>query len=154
MDLTQSITQATQEIFETMLGMEVTAHPPLETRVTSFQHSISGLIGLAGPYKGMLAIHIPEPVAKTITSNFLCMEIEEINDDVKDALGELANMLAGNIKTSLGDEGSDIKLSIPSAVCGEEYTIDSFAEGGDRAVIPFSVEGGEFLVECQLQKQP
>jgi chemotaxis protein CheX len=81
------------------------------------------------------------------------MEIEEINDDVKDALGELANMLAGSIKTSLADDGKEIKLSIPSAICGEEYTVDCFVEG-HWAGIPFHADGGEFLVECHLQKQP
>lgn len=154
MELIESITQATQEIFETMLGLEAVAHDSLKERVASFTHSITGMIGLAGPYKGMLAIHLPEPVAKTITSNFLGMEIEEIGDDVKDAIGELANMLAGSIKTALAEGGREIKLSIPSAICGEEYTIDCSVEGGEQAIVPFAVAEGKFLVECHLQKQP
>lgn len=152
MDLTSMLTKATQEIFETMLSMEALPGAPLPKRVNSFRSSISGMIGMAGPYQGMLAIHTPEPVAKAITSAFLCMEIDEINDDVKDALGELANMLAGCVKTELAEEGREIKLSIPSAIGGEEYTIDCFS-AGEGVVLPFSAAGGSFLVECQLQKQ-
>ena len=44
--------------------------------------TITGLIGLAGTHKGVLAIHIPHPVAMAITSNFLGMDISEINADV------------------------------------------------------------------------
>lgn len=153
MDLTHSITKATQEIFQTMLSLEVAPGAPLKKRIASFRNSVTGMIGLAGPYKGMLAIHTPEAVAKAITSSFLCMEIDEINDDVKDAMGELANMLAGSIKTDLAENGREIKLSIPSAVCGEQYTIDCFTDGEGMAV-SFTVDAGEFLVECQLQKQP
>ena len=51
-----------------------------------------GVIGLAGTHKGVLAIHIPNKVAMAITSSFLGMEVDEINEDVKDAVGELANM--------------------------------------------------------------
>ncbi len=152
MDLKATLTKATQEIFETMLGMEANAGEPLSGRINSFKDSVTGTIGLAGPYQGMLAIHIPEAVAKAITSAFLCMEVEEIDEDVKDALGELANMLGGSVKSGLGEEGREIKLSIPSAICGAQYTIDCFSQG-EGVVLPFSVADGEFLVECQLQKQ-
>lgn len=135
-----------------MLSMDALPGAPLEKRIDLFRHSITGMVGLAGSYKGMLAIHTPENVAKAITSAFLCMEVEEICDDVKDALGELANMLAGSVKTDLAEDGKDIKLSIPSTICGDQYTIDCLSDN-EGIVVPFRVNGAEFLVECQIQKQ-
>ena len=42
-------------------------------------------------------------VAMTITGSFLGMDVEEMNEDVEDAVGELANMLGGDIKSALSE---------------------------------------------------
>lgn len=151
MDLASNIADATVEIFQTMLMMDVLPEQPLEERMKSYSCSVSGMVGLAGLYQGMVAIHAPDIVAKTITSNFLGMEVEEINEDVKDAFGELANMLAGSIKMLLSTSGKEIQLSIPSTVCGQEYHIN-WPSKSAGAMVPFSVAEGTFLVELQLQK--
>lgn len=152
MSLDQHIVEATTEIFSTMLMMEVSPEPPMEVKERVHKNSVSGMIGMAGLYKGMLAIHAPEAVAKTITTNFLGIEVEEIDDDVKDAIGELANMLGGSLKAALSENGKDIKLSIPSAICGEEYSLECNADS-QGAVVPFRIPEGTFTVELQVQKQ-
>jgi chemotaxis protein CheX len=152
MDWDQHIIAATMEIFSTMLMMEVTPEPALLERTTKFQNSISGMIGLAGIYKGMLAIHAPGPVAMAITTNFLGLEVDSINDDVKDAFGELANMLGGSIKAGLSENSRDIQLSIPSAVCGEEYMVN-YQPKNSTTTVPFKAGEGTFFVELQLEKQ-
>ncbi len=148
----QMIINSTQEIFATMLMMEVTPEAPLAERISKYRFSTSGIIGMAGTVKGLLAIHAPNAVAMAITSNFLGMDVEEINEDVQDALGELANMLAGSVKTHLTETGKDIQLSIPSAICGEEYVLDYHARN-DGAMVPFATAAGNFLVELQVEYQ-
>lgn len=151
MDLNKSISQATQEIFQTMLMME--AHPgqPMAKRANGFENSVSAIVGMAGNNKGVLAIHIPEATALVITGSFLMMEVTEIDEDVKDAIGELANMVAGSVKADLTEQGHDFKLSIPSVVCGAEYAIDCPCDS-EGVIVPFSIEGGDFLVEFHVQK--
>jgi chemotaxis protein CheX len=150
-DLNKSISQATQEIFQTMLMMEASPGQALTESANVFVDSVSAIVGMAGASKGMLAIHIPASTALVITSSFLMMEVTEVDDDVKDAIGELANMVAGSIKADLTEQGQEFKLSIPSVVCGAEYQIDCLADS-DGVSMPFSIEGGEFLVEFHLQK--
>jgi len=147
------IIDATIEIFSTMLMMEVNPQPPLQERVKTFQCSVTGMVGMAGRYKGMLAIHAPEQVAMNITGNFLGLEVDSVNDDVKDAMGELANMLGGCIKAKLSDNSKDIQLSIPSAVCGESYSVD-YQPQSNSSMVPFDSGQGLFLVELQLEQQP
>lgn len=151
MDLQKNITDATTEIFETMIMLETTPGPPLGQKITTFQHTVTGMVGMAGTFKGLLAVHIPNEVAKAITSNFLGLEVAEIDDDVKDAIGELANMLAGNIKMAIDQSGKEITLSIPSAVHGDEYTVNSLANA-EWVMMPFATPAGEFLVELQIAK--
>lgn len=150
MDLQKNITDATKEIFETMIMLDITPGDPLEKSVNSFKCSVSGVIGLAGSCQGMLAIHTPDSVAKAITSSFLGMDVDEVDEDVTDAIGELANMLAGNIKMVLDEAGKDVTVSIPSCIHGEEYSMDCVADA-DWVVVPFTVDSGEFLVELQLK---
>ncbi len=150
MALAQDIIATTQEIFSTMIMLDVTPGEPCSRPEGPFKNSVSGMVGMAGQVKGLLAIHLNEDVAKTVTGNFLGMEVEEVDEDVRDAIGELANMLAGNIKMALTEKGNDIKLSIPSAISGEEYTIDSMTDA-EITVVPFSLESGEFMVEFQVE---
>lgn len=151
MDINEKIIESTIEIFTSMVMMDVSVDgPPLETSGT-LHDTITGMIGLAGTHKGVLAIHIPNPVAIAITSSFLGMDVDEINDDVHDAVGELANMLGGNVKTILSQNGRDIELSLPSTIAGHEYGFKTNADV-DLVILPFMTAAGAFLVELQLEK--
>lgn len=86
-----------------------------------------------------------------ITSNFLGIEIDEINSDVEDAVGELANMMGGDIKAYLSGTGRDIELSLPTTVAGSEYDFQP-SRNAERLAIPFVCDAGEFSVELQLEK--
>ncbi|WP_291316101.1 chemotaxis protein CheX [Desulfuromonas sp.] len=151
MKLPQTIIAATEEIFSTMVDMEIESMPALDEHVTTFRESVSGMVGLAGSCRGLLAINVPNPVAKAVTGNFLGLEVEEIDEDVKDAIGELANMVAGGIKAALSDGGKDIKMSIPSTVSGEEYSME-YSNDGEGVTVPFNCSAGRFLISLQLQR--
>lgn len=153
MELSSYISEATTEVFNTMLTMEVTPGETRSKRERTFRGTISGMVGMAGSCKGLVAIHLPEPVATHITGSFLGMEVDAINEDVQDAIGELANMLAGNLKGFLLRNGLELTLSIPSTVWGDEYTLDCPQEESG-VIVPFALPGGEFLVEVQLQEIP
>lgn len=148
----QHIIESTQEIFSSMIMLDVTPGEPFKRNGEMLKNSISGIIGLAGTTKGMLAIHLPNPSALAVTTAFLGMDVEEIDEDVKDAIGELANMLGGSLKAVLDPSGSDIKLSMPSSVYGEEYAIDCIAEA-EMVTVPFSFDNHDFMVELQIRNE-
>jgi chemotaxis protein CheX len=77
--------------------------------------------------------------------------VDEFNDDVSDALGEIANMTAGSFKLYLTKSGADIRLSTPSVVTGEEYF---FAAGrqADFLTLCFGAKGETFLFRAVLEK--
>lgn len=151
-DLARYVITATKEVFTTMVMMELADSYPLSEPITKFHCSVSGMVGLAGTYSGILSIHCPKPFALRITSNMLGMDIEEISEDVSDALGEVANMLGGYVKMMLSSGGMDIQLSIPTVISGEEYTINSTTEN-DCVIIPFMFEEDKFLVALTLRKE-
>lgn len=152
MEHAQDIIDTTQEIFSSMIMLDVSPGEPFKRSNEPLKDSISGIIGLAGKFKGLLGIHMPSQMALTVTTAFLGMDVEEIDEDVCDAIGELANMLGGNIKTALDPAGSNIQLSMPSAIYGDEYAIDCLTEA-INVTVPFELDGVTFLVELQIREE-
>lgn len=151
-DMARHVIDATKEVFSTMVMMDLEESYPIQESVTHFHCSISGMVGLAGSYTGILSVHCPQSFALTITSNMLGMDVEEMGEDVNDALGEIANMLGGYVKMVLSKGGMDINLSIPTIISGEEYSINSMAES-DCVVVPFTHGDNKFLVSLKLHKE-
>ena len=151
MELKERVVESTKEIFTTMVMMEITESEEELEALATFHDGISGVIGLAGTFKGVMAIHLPSSVAFAITGNFLGMEVTEINEDVEDAIGEIANMLGGNIKTILSEKGRDIDLSLPSTISGKDYEFQT-SKNAERTIVKFTTESGDFFVELQLEK--
>jgi chemotaxis protein CheX len=150
-EMARYIIDATKEVFSTMIFMDVEDQYPISEPVTQFHCSITGMVGLAGSYTGILSIHCPQHLAMKITSEMLGMEVDEVGEDVNDALGEIANMLGGHVKQVLSKGGLDLNLSIPTVIAGEAYTINSVND--DSVLIPFKYEEEKFLVGLTIKKE-
>ena len=150
-DINDKIIEATKEIFIGMVMMDISVAGEPLTTLGPLKNSITGMVGLAGVHKGVLAVHFPKQVALDVTGSFLGVEVDEINADVQDAIGEIANMLGGNLKTILSDRGKDIQLSLPSTIYGEQYAFTSQAEV-DQVILPFQTPSGVFFVEVELER--
>lgn len=112
----------------------------------AIQANITSMIGLGGTIRGMLAVHCPAVVARSITGLLLGMEVDELNEDVKDAIGEIVNMVAGNLKVSYADADVELELAIPTSVIGESFRISGIT-GATRHAVFFQVDSGPFWIE-------
>lgn len=148
MEFAKKITRTTEEIFNTMIFLEISPEAPLAEGKLVIPCHISAMIGLTGDFTGMLSIHCPAPVGLAIAGAMLGMDLEEVDADVKDALGEIANMLAGGLKEAFAAENIALEIAIPTAISGKSYTISS-PTGSNRVIIPFKVEQGQFFVEMK-----
>lgn len=149
-DLQQQIIDATQEVFDTMLMLPITSGMALADKVYKFNASVSGMLGFSGDIQGMLTIHCPQNVAFMITEQLLGMSVDSVDEDVKDTIGEMANMVLGGIKDTFLNQGIDISLAIPTVMAGRSYQV----KGVDYAswtTVPFYLDDGEFLVELKLK---
>lgn len=146
------VIDATKDVFSTMVMMDVVDDFPLKVPVSRFKCSITGMVGFAGTYSGVISIHCPVDLALKITSNMLGIDCDEINEDLNDAIGEIANMLGGSVKQVLSKGGLDVKLSIPTVISGEDYTVNSLSDN-DCVVVPFTVNDHTLLVGLTLKKE-
>lgn len=113
---------------------------------------ISGVIGLSGSAKGSAVISFSRPVALAVASAMFMEELTEINDDVKDAIGEFANIVVGNARNKLVDDGLDITISTPTIIVGKDHEI-SHPQNIPFLVIPFKSDIGSFQINIGVKEQ-
>lgn len=108
---------------------------------------VCGVIGLSGKMVGLCIVGFSKSVAVKAASHLLMMECNEITTDVTDAVGEIANMVAGGAKAQL--EEHELRISLPSVIVGENYQV-RFPSTSPPINIPFQCEWGEILLEVGL----
>ena len=118
---------AAQEVFSTMLGMQAElceAAAPLETSPDG-QERVVALIGVAGNYIGTGMIGCSPALACKAASTMMMNEYPGVDSEVLDAIGEISNMIFGNVKTALEAQVGPLGLSIPTVVFGRNFTTRS-----------------------------
>lgn len=91
---------------------------PGTARIARGEQTVSASIQISGVWEGAIAVHCPVRLARRIAATMFGGEIED--DLVQDALGEVANIIAGNVKRLLpGPCG----LSLPTVVEGRDYVV-------------------------------
>jgi CheY-specific phosphatase CheX len=143
--LPPSITQATSQVFSTMLGMDVEVIETLVER--SLPEATDGLvsfIGLAGTWAGTGSLTCSKTLGCMMCSRMLMVEATSIDEDVLDAVAEITNMVIGGVKTDLEAMIGPLGLSIPTVVFGRNFTTKS-AGTTDWIVVRFRCCEGEVL---------
>lgn len=139
--LVREINAVTREVFATMLNMHVQSGTPAEEAVASGgQASVVALVGLAGAWSGTGAVSCTAALACRIASHMVLGNFDGVNDEVLDAMGEVANMVVGNIKNNLEVRIGPMGLSVPTVIYGRNFTMR--APGKHLwTVVPFACEG-------------
>ncbi len=147
-DLHGAIISTTQEIFSTMVLLDIDEIDAGAFLSGAAEVNLSSMLGFGGDIKGALELHFPGAVAIGITSRFLGTNVTQLDEDVKDAMGELANMIAGGLKTFFSERNIKAELAIPSTVTGKAYGTRSIP-GVDRLQVYFACSAGMFLVDMK-----
>jgi len=141
--------EATIDVLKTMAFVEPTSGKPYLKKDNVAKGDISAIIGLTGSARGSLALTFSESSIVKIVSNMLGEEINEINGDIKDAVGEITNMVSGAARKKLEAEGFSIAAAIPTVVTGKGHSI-VHVMGGPSIIIPFTTDYGPFVVDVCL----
>ncbi|HPJ97416.1 MAG TPA: chemotaxis protein CheX [Syntrophales bacterium] len=141
--------EGTTSVLNTMAFIAPRAGKPYLKKDSMAVGDISGIIGLTGAARGSLALSFSKGCILKIVSNMLGEEINEINGDIKDAVGELTNMVSGVARKKLEAEGLNITAAIPTVVSGPSHSIVHVL-GGPSIIIPFEIDEGPFVVDICL----
>ena len=107
-------------------------------------HPVNGVIGLSGRIAGSVVLSLSEAVAVKAASTMLMTELTEVDEDVRDAVGELVNMVAGGAKAKLAQY--DLCVGLPNVITGQDLQI-SFPLNTKPITISFNCAWGPLAVE-------
>ena len=125
-DIKTSVTKSVLDVFDTMLSLQM--EPTQENDAQDLKEMrIAGSVNFAGQVSGIIHIHVSKEFALIMTSAMLGMTPDEIegDDEIKDVISELSNIIGGNLKSFFNDSGFYCALSTPSITMGDDFTIKS-----------------------------
>ena len=107
-----------EEVFQLMLGL--TCRRVTET-IRPETESVTAVVGFGGVLSGACVFRSGGKAALTIAAHMTGMEFDEIDDTVKDGVGEICNMLAGAWKGKVPELAANCGLSVPAVISGRDY---------------------------------
>ena len=147
------VIDSTAHVLSTMANVSPKAGKPYVKDNNVASGDVSGIVGMVTKdnQKGVFCITFSKKCAIQVVKNFLQGHIEDILEDVKDAIGEITNMICGQVRQKMEKEGIIIKAAIPSVILGDNHTI-SHINKNKIMVIPFETDFGNFEVEISMEE--
>ena len=114
----RNLDASVEEVFRLMLGVNCWRVPG---PVVLEQESMTAVVGFGGLLSGACVFKSGSSTAIKIAAHMTGMEFSEVDDTVKDGIGELCNMLAGSWKGRVPDLAANCGLSVPAVITGRDY---------------------------------
>ncbi|MCL2231100.1 MAG: chemotaxis protein CheX [Treponema sp.] len=150
----QPFIEGSEEVFRNLCNTEIKAGRAYFVSKDEFETiwDISGIIGLSGEAHGAVAISLKEETAFRLTSILTGKEYSVIDKEVTDMLGEVVNIIAGNVK-NVFEKKHRIKISMPSIIKGRAHSIVWPSEKARIICIPFTIfETQEFCLSIAVEQ--
>jgi chemotaxis protein CheX len=135
-------------VFSTMVKLDVTINRPNVKTTPAPTYDVSGIIGLSGDLIGSIVVSFQLEAAAKIVSLFAGTPLSPQSPDFPDAVGELANMIAGGAKKAFGGMAN---ITVPNVIIGSGHTIARLSDV-PCLVIPCQTQSGNFAVEVSIKK--
>jgi chemotaxis protein CheX len=115
---TEDILTVTNNVFQTMLGVEATLDGDSDR---SESDPITGCVQITGEWKGAVMVQTSRDFSSDAACKMLSMKSDDVElIDRQEALAELTNMIGGNIKGLMPGPSS---LSLPSVTSTRAHDI-------------------------------
>jgi len=146
--LNEILLESAKEIFETMVFMDLAEATEPDQNIEDW--ALLGTITFKGAIKGCLAFCCSVPCARAIAINMLGIDTKDeiAEEDICDAIGEIANMLMGSVKKRLTESAGNLEVSIPSVISGRELK-NNLGDGAQKTSVKINIED-EYVAELSL----
>jgi chemotaxis protein CheX len=140
------LVKASTQFWEQMLEMTL-KQVPIRGKFCVGSRHLLGSVGLGGVWKGRVEVRLTEGLAHRATAIMLMLPIEDVAEaDTIDATKEIANIIAGSIKSALPQPST---LTVPEAAveaadfCDCPHTEETLAVAFEHA------DGGMMVRVCE-----
>ena len=144
----QSVINANSQFWEQMLAMTLDPMPSPLGFSAQAGH-VMGSVDMHGNWKGRIEVRMSEKLAYEATAAMMMQSVDSVVEaDALDATKEIANMIAGTIKSSLPRPCS---MSVPESAIGAEK-FDGAAPTEDTLMVMFRHQTGDMIVRIYEQE--
>ena len=137
---------ATVHVLKTIARTDVSAGKPYIKKDNIARGDVSAVIGLTGNVSGTIAVSFTEKSILAIVSRMFGEKVSDLNDEIGDAVGEIANMISGQARQALEKMGRPLQAAIPTVIMGKGHRITHITSEPIIA-IPFLTENDGFTIE-------
>lgn len=142
---------ATLHVLKTMASVEAKPGKPYIKKAQRAAGDVSAVIGLTGEANGTISITFPAKSIMGIVSKMFGETITQLDGEVSDAVGEIANMISGQARQKLEKMGRLLHGAIPSVIMGKDHQVRHISSHPIVAV-PFESEDGGFTIEVCIEE--
>ena len=116
--LENDLTALTGGVWESFLGLRAEPVGPAPPAGGSFYTSC---VHISGGWEGSVHLVMPEELARTAAAAMFGLPVEEVSAaELADAVGELANVIGGNVKGMIDEPCA---LSLPLVASGRDVSV-------------------------------
>lgn len=134
-----TIMSATQDTFKSYMNIDLLAGK-VEKRVEPVDSDVTGIVGVAGDRVGYIIFATDRKTAQCVAKELLM--VDEADDDcIRDAVGELANNIAGAFKTKYHEQYGSVALGLPLVVSGQLRAISEPPDPNENSSINVQCKG-------------
>lgn len=118
----RNLDASVEEVFQMMLGVHCVRNSAPPTAGHG-QESMTAVVGFGGILSGACVFRCASDVALAIAGHMTTTEFHAVDDLVKDAIGEMCNILAGTWKGKVPELSANCGLSVPAVITGRDYNL-------------------------------
>lgn len=108
------------EVFRLMLNADC---GQLQGALPQEDETVSAVVGFGGLLSGACVFRAGGSTARLMAERMTGIRFETLDDTVKDAIGEICNMLAGAWKGRMPELAAHCGLSVPAVITGRDYRL-------------------------------
>jgi chemotaxis protein CheX len=116
----RNLDASVEEVFKLMLGVNCER---VSGPVSEEAESVTAVVGFGGVLSGACVYRSGARAAMRVAALMTGMEFTSLDDTVKDAIGEIGNMLAGTWKGKVPNLAANCGLSVPAVITGSNYNL-------------------------------
>ena len=139
--------EGTLHILDTTAFVKVKPETPFLKKDRKSLGDISGYLEISGDFTGSAVVSFSEESILGIVSAMFGEDMTEINDEIKDAVGEISNMVAGHVTTKIAELSKKVKVKFKEIKMGQGTLIPHIEGAKYVLALPFRTTKGKVVIE-------
>ncbi|MCH8312450.1 MAG: chemotaxis protein CheX [Nitrospinae bacterium] len=145
--ITNCVSDSVSSIFKKIFG--VVPEYDGDDNSKNIGDGVVGIISFVGDASWILMLAFPKDSAETLAEKFCGFEVPYDNPDMGDVIGELANVMAGDIVARMGVQGVKVAMSLPTVLRGQN--VEPFmAKGIPDKKMHYTVLGKDVMIKIAV----